>query len=158
MTEDKTTINEVSCYKFHSLSLGTDERSMSPLVNSQKIQSKLYENNSRITSYENNWPNPLRHNSTMGNAKIIHTVNTLNKSTLSGKMSKKANDRGNAFMLEHDNIEDMHGVLVAFFHASHGLLTKVEEKDSKNADQTKNAKSSKDANLLEVWEGEDIEL
>ena len=150
MTEDRIMTTEVSCNQFHLLALGTDERSMSPLVNSQKIQNKLYDNNSRITSYENNWPNPLRHNSTMNNAKIIHTVNTLNKSTLSGKMSKKAQDRSSMFILENDNIEDMHGYLVSFFHASHGILTKVEEKDHKSADQSKNSKSTKDTNLLEV--------
>eukprot|EP00343_Euplotes_focardii_P003031 CAMPEP_0205805654 /NCGR_PEP_ID=MMETSP0205-20121125/8959_1 /ASSEMBLY_ACC=CAM_ASM_000278 /TAXON_ID=36767 /ORGANISM="Euplotes focardii, Strain TN1" /LENGTH=145 /DNA_ID=CAMNT_0053077251 /DNA_START=639 /DNA_END=1073 /DNA_ORIENTATION=- len=110
-----------------------EERSMSPMVNSQKMPNEFYDNYSRITSYDTH-SNQLK----QGNTGNMNLINTLNKSTISAKQSKKIFHSLGTLGLqvpttniisEYENIEEMHGVWVAFYQVTHTMLGKVENKN-----------------------------
>ena len=122
------------------------ERSMSPMINSQKIPAK-----SKITSYENmsiknkkivlnnkdqqilikkfkdtnNSSNGTMNKSTISAQNKFHSLNTLKDYGIN--MSNKAM----TLQLDQDNIEDMHLVMVAFHRSIRNLLGKVENKQNK---------------------------
>ena len=131
-----------------------EERSMSPLVNSQKNTNELYDNYSRITSYDPNNGQFRKQGNTTNNMNLI---NTLNKSTLSNKQSKKIfhslgtlgiHAPPSNIITECENIEEMHGVLVTFLQISHKILDKVEVKQDKEDKEEGKEKEEDQENLL----------
>ena len=130
-----------------------EERSMSPMMNSQKIPQEFYENYSRIASHDANTGQLQNQGNTTGNMKLI---NTLKNSTISAKQNQKiVHSLGTLglhmpptnLISEYENIEEMHGVLVAFYQVSHGMLDKVEiteNKDNKNNDNGEKNKDDKE--------------
>jgi hypothetical protein len=137
--------------------MNIENQSMSPMVKSQKIPHEFYDNHSRITSYENNRPHPQMTGSSANNMKLI---NTLNKSTMSTKQNKGFHSLGtlgmhmnpNNLYTDYENIEEMHGVIGAFYQVTNSMLHKVEAKED-NYDKRPDTND----NLLQMIE-EDIDI
>ena len=135
---------------------------MSPMVNSQKIPHEFYDNHSRITSYDNNRPHPQRTGASASNMKLI---NTLNKSTMSAKQKKAFHSLGtlglqitpNCLYTDYENIEEIHGVLGAFYKISNNMINKADSKEKEEEGKDKRTFAKPNENMLQVIT-EDIDI
>lgn len=118
---------------------------MSPMSTSQR------------PSYIGTRPHPADNGNTQN-----HMIHTLNKSTISAKQSKKIPRSlgtlglvatSSAKMMEQDNIEEMHGVLVAFYIINRNMLHRIEGKE----ESTREIQQKPDGNLLTLVH-DDVDL
>jgi hypothetical protein len=150
-----------------------NDRSMSPMLNSQKIP-KDYENQAKITSYDNIGMNKGKLHSTALEQKMLikkfkdtnnSSSGTMNKSTISAQhkyhslntlkdhgmnMSNKAM----TLQLDHDSVEEMHIIIVAFHHSTNNILNRVEGSQPKKP--LSNARLKQHKNCLVVESSDDV--